>query len=267
MSLRNSFDKVRLFFRKEKEPYLSLYNILGFVPGNISFYKVALMHKSYKPKEKEFGTLNNERLEFLGDAVLGAIVADILYEKYPEEQEGYLSTLRSKLVKRESLNKLAVQMGLDKLVKHSDKMSTTFHCSMYGNAFEAFIGAIYLDKGYGQCYKFVKGRMLTQQVDVNEVAHKEENFKSRLIEWCQKYQLQFEFVVVDEIHIPNQNATRFDTEIVIEGVKCGSGSGYSKKESHQRAARNTMKKLHAEVAFVNDLFERRNHRIESGTDK
>lgn len=257
---QRTLDKIRLFFRKEKEPFLSLYNILGFCPGDVSLYQVALQHKSYKEAVRGFGRVNNERMEFLGDAVLGAIVADILYRKFPKEQEGYLTNLRSKLVKRETLNKLAVQMGLDKLVKHSDKMSNTPNSYMNGNAFEAFIGAIYLDKGYGVCMEFINDKILNQVVDVNEVAHKEENFKSRLIEWCQKYQLDCQFNMTGEKRIESQNASQFFCEILIEGVLCGKGTGFSKKESHQKAAKSAMKRLKNDVSFVNSLFDIRNKR-------
>lgn len=255
---QKSLDKIRLFFRKEKEPFLNLYNILGFIPDDISLYQIALRHKSFKAGGSK---VNNERMEFLGDAILGAIVADILYVKYPKEQEGYLTDLRSKLVKRESLNRLAVQIGLDKLVKHSDKMVATHNSYMNGNAFEAFIGAIYLDKGYDACKEFIGERILTHTVDVNKVANKEENFKSRLIEWCQKYQLECEFKITGEKKIADQNAIKFFSEITIEGVTCGKGSGFSKKESHQKAAKDVMKTLKSNVPFVNSLFDARNKRL------
>ena len=262
----NTLNKVRLFFRKDQEPYLNFYKILGFYPRDISLYMTALRHKSYQEEFKgsraqgskgQGHDTNNERLEFLGDAVLGAVVADVLYHKYPDQQEGYLSTLRSKLVKRESLNRLAVQIGLDKLVLHSDRISTTRTC-LNGNAFEAFIGAIYLDQGYERCKQFISQRILTQNVDVEQVANKEENFKSRLIEWCQKYQLAFDFKVVDENKEKGDNAIKFVTVVTIEGIKCGKGSGFSKKESHQQAAKSAMQKLRGDVGFVNSLFEKRN---------
>ena len=263
MMFRKLQERLRLFFHKEKEPFLSLYNILGFLPDDISLYQVALRHKSYKSGEGKGGKMNNERMEFLGDAILGAIVADILYAKYPNEQEGYLTNLRSKLVKRESLNKLAVQIGLDKLVKHSDRMAATHNSYMNGNAFEAFVGAIYLDKGYEVCKEFIRQKILTQTVDVNKVAHKEENFKSRLIEWCQKYQLECEFNITGEKKVADQNAIKFFSEITIEGISCGKGSGFSKKESHQKAAKDAMKLLKSNVAFVNNLFDARNKRLKS----
>lgn len=262
--LQNLQDRIRLFFHKGKEPFLSLYNILGFCPGNILYYEVALRHRSYKEKGISKCNANNERMEFLGDAILGAIVADILYEQYPNEQEGYLTNLRSKLVKRETLNKLAVQIGLDKLVKHSEKLPSAHNSYMYGNAFEAFIGAIFLDKGYEICKMFVADKILSQNVDVDKVAHKEENFKSRLIEWCQKYQLECKFTIIEEKQVPQQNAIMFFSDVRIEGVICGKGSGFSKKESHQKAAKSAMKKLKSDVQFVNTLFESRNDRLSNG---
>lgn len=260
---QKTLSKIRLFFHKEKEPFLSLYNILGFLPEDIALYKEALRHKSYHDVTKGNAKVNNERMEFLGDAVLGAIVADIVYDKYPKEQEGYLTNLRSKLVKRETLNKLAVQIGLDKMIQHSDKMALAHNSYMNGNAFEAFIGAIYLDKGYETCKNFVSHKILEQIVDVNEVAHKEENFKSRLIEWCQKYQLECNFKIISEKKMLQQNACQFLSEVVIEGVNCGKGTGFSKKESHQKAAKAAMKRLKNDVGFVNSLFDTRNNRIKN----
>ena len=130
---------------------MQLKSILGFLPHNITLYQTALMHKSLTLHEKGAKHINNERLEYLGDAMLGAVVADILYQRYPNKQEGFLTTLRSKLVRRDTLNKLAVQIGLDKLVLYSGRATSAHNSYMNGNAFEAFFGAIYLDRGYDYC--------------------------------------------------------------------------------------------------------------------
>ena len=177
MRIRNKIDKIRLSFLKDKEPYLNLYKIMGFYPHRLMLYQTALRHRSCQGKQKS--NLNNERLEFLGDAVLGAIVADILYNKYRNRQEGFLTTLRSKLVKRETLNQLAVQIGLDKLVLHSSHLHVTRNSSLNGNAFEAFIGAIYLDRGYKRCYQFMTERIFAHYLNIEKIANTEENFKSK----------------------------------------------------------------------------------------
>lgn len=135
--LRNQIDKIRLLFRKDKESYFCFYKILGFYPRNIQLYQQALLHKSTSIRSEKGRPLNNERLEFLGDAILDAIVGDIVYKHFEGRREGFLTNTRSKIVQRETLNKLAVEIGLDKLVKYSTR-SSSHNSYMYGNAFEAF---------------------------------------------------------------------------------------------------------------------------------
>lgn len=231
---------------------------MGFYPHNPKLYQTALRHRScHVPHTKKGENINNERLEFLGDAVLSAVVAEILYKRYNKNQEGFLTTLRSKLVKRETLNQLAVQIGLDKLVLHSNNIPLTHNSSMNGNAFEAFLGAIYLDRGYNYCKWFMTEKIFSTHIDIDKIANTEENFKSMLIEWCQKNQLKVQFKIVGE-EIESSNVPKFYSEVDIEGVTCGHGNGYTKKESHQNAARSAMKKVKSNVAFVNKLFEARN---------
>ena len=260
LSIENTIDRVRLLLRKDKEPYLRLYNIMGFYPHDLSLYRVALMHRSTTSTNRKMRHVNNERLEFLGDAILGAVVADIVYDRYKKQQEGFLTTLRSKIVKRETLNELAVKIGLDKLVIHAERMIAAHNNYMNGNAFEAFIGAIYMDRGYEYCMYFMKERILQDFIDIDRMSNKEENYKSKIIEWCQHYQCQFDFVVTDE-KMESGNAPKFFSEVRIEDVVCGKGTGYSKKESHQQAAQQAYRKVQSDVKFVNMLIDRRNQRI------
>lgn len=261
--ISDNIDKIRLFFRRDKEPFLRLYNILGFYPHNTDIYHVALMHRSCRNDGgRRTKHINNERLEFLGDALLSAVVADVLYARYQNQQEGFLTTLRSKIVKRETLNELAVQIGLDKLVMHSDHVNSSHNSYMNGNAFEAFFAAIYLDRGYDYCMRFMKEQIFAKYIDIEKMSRKEENYKSKLIEWCQHYQCQFDFVVTNE-KIEGGNAPKFYSEVRIEGVVCGNGTGYSKKESHQDAAEAAYKKVSSNVGFVNKLIEIRNARVGS----
>lgn len=262
--LENYIDKIRLLFRKDKEPFLKLYDIMGFYPHDISIYTQALMHRSCRQRGGNNKMVNNERLEFLGDALLSAVVADVLYERFKGQQEGFLTTLRSKIVKRETLNELAVNIGLDKLVRHSDHVGNAHNNYMNGNAFEAFFAAIYLDRGYDYCMQFMKERIFTKYIDIDKISVKEENFKSKLIEWCQHYQCKFDFVVTAE-KLEGGNAPKFFSEVVIEGVSCGKGTGYSKKESHQQAAQSAYKKVRSNVGFVNQLMEMRNSRVNGVT--
>lgn len=259
---QTTVDRIRLFFRKEKEPFLQLHKMLGFYPHNISLYREALLHKSYTKYRNEKSNLNNERLEFLGDAVLSAVVADILYEHYDNKQEGFLTTLRSKLVKRETLNKLAEQIGLDKFIQHIGPVTSAHNSYMGGNAFEALLGAIYLDRGYNYCIKFMQEQVFKHYIDMEKVAATEENFKSRLIEWCQKYQLKFVFDTKNSSENGGHTPV-FKSNILIENVDCGSGRGYSKKESQQKAAREAMRKIRKDMAFVNTLIDAKKQRREN----
>lgn len=251
-------DNVRLLFRREKKPYLQLKEILGFLPRNIRFYQLALRHKSVAHFEREerrergekidkASQLNNERLEFLGDAVLGAVVADILYRHYGNKQEGFLTNLRSKIVCRKSLNQLAVKIGLDKLIQYTGVVTTGHNSFMNGNAFEAFFGAIYLDRGYAYCYRFMEQQVFKRYINVESLSQREENFKSSFIEWCQKYQYTFKFA---EKEIREGKAPKFLSEVRAEGILCGTGQGYSKKESDQVAARDALLRIRRDKQFV-----------------
>jgi len=233
--------KIRLLSNARKEPYLLFYNILGFYPRNIFLYQQALLHKSTQQKDNHGHCINNERLEFLGDSVLGTIVSDILYDMFEEESEGFLTNTRSKIVQRESLNHLALEIGLDKLIVFSNN-TNLFGTNIYGNAFEALIGAIYLDQGYDKCRKFIETRIIKRLIDVEKVAKKEVNFKSRLIEWGQKYKIDVQFEVIEE-YINSENKPVFQTQILINNQNAGIGVGSSKKESQQKASKTALKKI------------------------
>lgn len=251
-AVKNIKNQIRLLFRKDKEPYLQLKRILGYIPDNIDIYQTAMSHKSLNHNSGNH--INNERLEFLGDAVLGSVVADILYEKYPTKQEGFLTTLRSKLVRRDMLNRLADSIGLADLINYSGKKTSAHNSYMNGNAFEAFIGAIYLDQGYKQAQKFIKRKVYDKHVDIERVAKTEENWKSKIIEWCQKYQLDIQFDLVSEKVLNDHNTMKFTSRVLIEGVYCGSGDGYSKKESHQEAARQAYSHIKRDKMFMRSLI-------------
>ena len=247
----NITDKIRLLFVKDKEPYLCFYKILGFYPRNIELYQQALLHKSSSIKEKG-KLLNNERLEFLGDAILDAVVADIVYKKFDGKKEGFLTNTRSKIVQRETLNQVAVKIGLDKLVKFTTRQSS-HNSYMCGNAFEALVGAIYLDKGYEACKVFMEERIIGQYMNLDKVSRKEVNFKSKLIEWSQKNKFEIEFQLKSQSVDNDQNPT-FETQVIVENIPAGIGSGYSKKESQQVAAQETLKKIKSDAQFIDLIF-------------
>ncbi len=248
--LRNQIDKIRLLFRKDRKSYLCFYHILGFVPHDIHIYQQALLHKSTSIRSEKGGPLNNERLEFLGDAILDAIVGDIVYRHFEGRREGFLTNTRSKIVQRETLNKLAVEIGLDKLVKYSTR--TCSHNSyMYGNAFEAFIGAIYIDQGYERCKQFMLEKIFKVHIDLEKMSRKEVNFKSKLIEWSQKNKIEISFELIEQFLDKDYNPM-FRTKVLVEGIPAGEGTGYSKKESQQNAAQLTLKKL-KEENFIEEV--------------
>ena len=245
--LRNQIDKIRLLFRKDRESYFCFYRILGFFPRDIRFYQQALLHKSTSVRSEKGRPLNNERLEFLGDAILDAIVGDIVYKHFEGRREGFLTNTRSKIGQRETLNKLAVEIGLDKLVKYSTR-SSSHNSYMYGNAFEAFIGAIYLDQGYERCKQFMEKKILKNYIDLDKMSRKEVNFKSKLIEWSQKNKMEVSFELIEQFLDRDYNPM-FHTEVRIESLSAGTGTGYSKKESQQNAAQMALKKIKNDEAF------------------
>lgn len=250
--LRNQINKIRLLFNKDRESYLCFYRILGFFPRNIQIYEQALLHKSSAVRTEKGRPLNNERLEFLGDAILDAIVGDIVYKRFEGKREGFLTNTRSKIVQRETLNKLAMEIGLDKLIKFSAR-SSSHNSYMYGNAFEAFIGAIYLDQGYERCKEFMEQKIINKYIDLDKISRKEVNFKSKLIEWSQKNKTRISFELIEQFLDADSNPV-FQTEVRIEGYPAGTGSGYSKKESQQHAAQMAIKKVKDE-AFMATINE------------
>lgn len=255
---REIIERIRLSFRKDKELYSSFYGILGFYPRNINLYKQALLHKSSSVKGEKGRWMNNERLEFLGDAVLDSIVGDIVYRHFEGKREGFLTNTRSKIVQRESLNRIAVEIGLDKLIKSSAR-SSAHNSYMCGNAFEALVGAVYLDRGYDYCMRFMSRRILQSLINIDKVAYKEVNFKSKLIEWGQKNRVDIEFRLLEQTMEGNGTPV-FNTEVVIEGVGCGTGKGYSKKESQQLAAKKTLTLLKKKSDLQASVFARKEER-------
>lgn len=248
-----TINKIRLLFRKDKEPYLCFYRMTGFYPRNIDIYKQALLHKSSSIKNEKGRPLNNERLEFLGDAILDAVVADIVYKRFEGKREGFLTNTRSKIVQRETLNHVARQIGLDKLVKSSSRQFS-HNNYMGGNAFEALIGALYLDQGYRACKKFMEERIINQYLDLEKISRKEVNFKSKLIEWSQKHKFEIVFNLINQAVDKDQNPI-FNTQILVENIPAGSGKGYSKKESQQEAAQETLLKIRKEPKFIDAIFQ------------
>ena len=202
----------------------------------------------------------------MGDAILDAIVGDIVYRHFEGRREGFLTNTRSKIVQRETLNKLAVEIGLDKLVKYSTR-SSSHNSYMYGNAFEAFIGAIYLAQGYDRCKQFMEEKIFKNYIDLDKMSRKEVNFKSKIIEWSQKNKMEVSFELIEQF-LDEEYNPMFHTEVRIEGISAGTGTGYSKKESQQNAAQMALKKI-KDAAFKEEVqaAKERNHATETSTEE
>lgn len=247
---------------------MSIYKITGYYPDNIRIYEQAFLHRSSSVEDENGKSLNNERLEFLGDAILDAIVADIVYVHFPYKKEGYLTNTRSKIVKRETLNHIALELGLDKMVKYAAKVSS-HNNYIYGNALEALIGAVYLDHGYYAAFDFISKIIIRKYINLDNIAKKEMNFKSHLIEWSQKNKLTVDFNIIESFNDNDGNPV-FQTSIILEGdIQMGIGIGYTKKESHQNAAQMALKKLRTDKEFqqlVYDIKKRRKDENSAGNN-
>ena len=265
--MKNLFDRAKLFFCKDREFRSALYDIMGFCPHNIDLYRTAFAHKSQEYRSKKLGNkpLNNERLEFLGDAVLETVVSHIVYRHFPNKREGFLTNTRSKIVSRESLGKLAKELHIDRLIQ-SQTHSRTHNSYLGGNSFEALMGAIYLDRGFRYAFRFVEQRIIGAVLDLESVASKEVNFKSKLLEWSQKNRIRLEFKD-SATDTDKANGPSFLTTIVIEGLYAGEGKGYSKKESHQTAAKDALTKLRREPQFLDSVFRAKEKRTAMGAEE
>lgn len=233
---------LKLFSSPGKEFYLFLHSLLGFYPSNLHLYETAVIHKSASKVDSQKNVVNNERLEYLGDAILGAVVAEFLYNRFPGEAEGFLTQMRSKLVNRGFLTELTYQIGLNRFIK-SNTNNTLESSHIFGDALEALIGALYIDKGYSVTRGFIVRRLLLQRVDLKLVEESNTNYKSQLIEWSQKFKKEINFET-NEQHEGGKHPT-FVTTISVNGQKAGVGRGSSKKEAQQEASRVVMENIRA----------------------
>jgi len=233
--------RLRLLTVKQKEPYLLFHSILGYFPRDIELYELALRHKSSSMRNEEGILLNNERLEFLGDAVLNVLVSDILFYQYENESEGFLSKTRSRIVQRESLNKIALELGLNRLIVSAPTMDSP-HLSIYGNALEALIGAIYTDQGYRRCRHFLEKKIFDQFIDIESIASSDANYKSALLEWSQQRKKSLSFHT-EEISAYGEKSFRFLAKVLLNDRYIAEGFGFSKKEAHQNASKRALEIL------------------------
>ena len=210
----------------------SIKNIFGFQPGNLHLYKLAFRHKSAN-KDVNGIKINNERLEYLGDAVLGSVIAEYLFKKFPYKGEGFLTEMRSKIVCRSNLEKLSRKLGIDKLIKSNAEIRSLAK-SMLGDAFEAFIGALYLDKGYNFTNKIIIKRIVNIHIDIDTLEFLDTNFKSKLIEWAQKEKKIVEFRVIDDGG--ENNNRQYQIEIFVDDEPISRGIDFSIKGAEKIAA-------------------------------
>lgn len=231
--IQNTLLSVKAFFSSEKAFYQNIKNIFGFYPGNIFLYKLAFRHRSAAVEKYNGVKLNNERLEYLGDAILGAIVAEYLFRKFPLRDEGFLTGMRSKIVSRSALNKLSQKLGINALITADTDINKQFK-SINGDAFEAFVGALYLDKGYGFTSKILIERIISVHFDIEMLETTEINHKSTLLEYCQKEKLDIEFRVINELGIGYKK--QFEVGVFINGEAKEKAIDFSIKGAEKLAA-------------------------------
>lgn len=236
-------DIYKLYFSPQRAFIKKIKNVLGFVPGNVTLYQMAFRHRSAAKLLTNGSKSSNERLEFLGDAILGSVVAELLFKNYPYKEEGFLTEMRSKIVNRANLNQLARKMGFDELIVFDQKSVNvqSKHHSMLGDAFEALIGAVYLDKGYNFTQNLILKRIIKPYVDVHTLEITETNFKSRLIEWCQRQGKDVSFDVIDNGE--GESAKLFTVQAIIDRENFGIGRDYNKKNAEKLAAEKACEAL------------------------
>jgi ribonuclease III len=225
----------------KREFLTRLKKLLGFRPGNLRIYEIAFIHRSASFSMPHGKKINNERLEYLGDAVLDAILSDFLFEKYPDATEGFMTKIRSKIVNREVLNQLAISMDLDKiLVSNISSNHNTRH--LYGNALEALIGAVFLDKGFKKTKKLFINNVLNKYLDLTSIITTDNDYKSLIFEWVQKRKINLSFTYNEEYDFYLKKSV-FSTILCINKKEFGKGQGASKKEAEQEAARKAWERL------------------------
>ena len=254
--MKNNFLRsIKSIFHLKQEAYLNFKEVLGFMPDTLSYYQLAVRHRSLNvDRSKKDCDLNNERLEFLGDALLSLIVADILFKHYPNQNEGFLTNARSNIVKRESLNRISQQLGINKLINSSKGVKKNVNRNILGNTLEALVAAVYLDFGYKRCFHFVEHRVL-KCVDIDKILETEVNHKSKLIELCQHYRVPIQFELIsDEVIKDNQHI--FLVELIIgEKVVCRA-EGKSKKNAEQNVACQALKIIDNIPNYFDEMVEK-----------
>jgi ribonuclease-3 len=223
------------YFHPDKDLARRLKQLIGFVPVHLSLFKLAFFHKSTFTS-RDYAVANNERLEFLGDAVLSTIVGEYLFKKYPNSDEGFLTKMRSKIVKRNSLDEIADKMGLDLFLANYNQ--TRLSKSMLGNALEALVGAVYIEVGYEKTKTYVIRRILRKYLNIHDLESYDDNYKSQLLEWCQKNGHSIEYKVVAKYK--SEKRDKFKVAVFVDGKKYGTADDFNKKSAEQLASERAM---------------------------
>lgn len=240
--MRRFTSRILHLFSPNKQLLLQLENLLGFTPKHIQYYQLALMHRS-KPDEIQD---NNERLEFLGDAILGAIVAEYLFKRYPYQPEGFLTELRSRIVRRETMNEVALRMGLHKLVQYNKSDRGLSRSHIFGNALEALIGAVYLDQGFAKTRSFIQRQVIRPYIDIEMLESTDTNYKNKILSWAQRNNHSISFDTIEE---KTEGARKlFTVGVVLNGEVVAKGTGHNKKEAGQMAAQKALEVMKVEQA-------------------
>jgi ribonuclease III len=226
------------FLSSDRQFARSVANIIGFTPSNLQIFKQAFSHKSAVDPKLHTVT-SNERLEYLGDSILSSIVAEYLFQKYPNSNEGFLTKMRSKIVKRKTLNRIADDMGIDVVLQENN--DTRLSESMKGNALEALVGAIYLEKGFDETKEIVISKILRRHLNIQNLEDTDDNYKSQLLEYCQKNGSEIDYRVIERFKMENRD--RFKIAVYVNGKEIASGEDFNKKSAEQNASYKALKSL------------------------
>lgn len=227
----------RVWFSPDRKRYRSLKNLLGFYPRNMAVYKLAFSHRSSLADTNSGKQMSNERLEYLGDAVLGAIVAEMLFRRFPYRDEGFLTEMRSRIVSRENLKNIALKIGLDRYVVNLS--GPGMHKSMYGDAFEALVGAVFIDRGFEAAREFVTGRIVNLHLDMDAIEKSDTNFKSRIINWAQREKRKLVFEMIQE----GAQDRLIRVQLLLDDEVLTMAEDFSRKKAEQLAASKALEKL------------------------
>lgn len=228
------------YISSEKDLAKKLKSVLGFVPDNMRLFKLAFFHKSMNTEDgNKSKSSNNERLEYLGDAVLSTIVAEYLYKKYPGKAEGFLTKMRSKIVKRKTLNQVAEKMGIDVILSKYSQGKMSY--SMLGNAFEAMVGALYIEYGYDKTRNYVIEKILMRYLDIHDLETNDDNYKSQLLEWGQKEGRTVSYKLISKYKMDKRD--RFRIGVYLDGKEVSTAEDFNKKAAEQMASSIALRKM------------------------